>query len=94
MGMSSSEIMVPLVGAIQASISVLLTILFGVVASQFNLLSTNAAKEVSRLTVRLMLPALLIYKVGSEVQQGTAMRYVPILCMSFRSCKFQCADCI
>lgn len=79
MGMSVSELMVPFVGAIQASFSVLLTILFGVLAAQFNLLSTNSAKEVSRLTVRMFLPALLIYKVGSEVQQGTAMRYVPIL---------------
>jgi predicted permease len=81
MGTSSSELMVPFVGAIQASFSVLLTILFGVLASQFNLLSTNAAKEVSRLTVRMFLPALLIYKVGSEVHQGTALRYIPILRM-------------
>ncbi|KAF2714576.1 hypothetical protein K504DRAFT_420497 [Pleomassaria siparia CBS 279.74] len=79
MGMNTSELMVPFVGAIQASFSVLLTIFFGVLVAQFNLLSNNAAKEVSRLTVRMFLPALLIYKVGSELQQGTALRYLPIL---------------
>lgn len=79
--MGASELVIPFVGAIQASVSVLLTIFFGVLAAQFNLLSSNSAKEVSNLCVRMLLPALLITKVGSELQQGTALRYVPILSM-------------
>lgn len=79
MGSSSSELVVPFVGALQASISVLLTIFYGVLAAQFKLLSGTGAKEVSNTCVRLFMPALLIYKVGSELQQGTAIRYLPIL---------------
>jgi len=76
---SAAELAIPFVGAIQAAVSVLLTIFYGVLAAQYNLLSGKAAKEVSNLCVRMFLPALLIYKVGSELQQGTAIRYVPIL---------------
>jgi hypothetical protein len=79
MGIEISELLVPFAGAIQAAFSVLLTIAFGVVAAQCNLLSTNAAKEVSKLCVRMFLPALLIYKIGSNLHQGTAIRYVPLL---------------
>ncbi|KAF2277036.1 uncharacterized protein EI97DRAFT_375477 [Westerdykella ornata] len=76
---SASELVIPFLGALQAAVSVLLTIFYGVVTAQFNLLSGKAAKEVSGLCVRMLLPALLIYKVGSELQQGTALRYLPIL---------------
>ncbi|KAF2734814.1 hypothetical protein EJ04DRAFT_466019, partial [Polyplosphaeria fusca] len=79
MGTSSSELVVPFLGAIQAAFSVLLTIFYGVLTAQFNLLSVDAAKEVSKTSVRMFLPALLIYKIGSELHQGTALRYVPIL---------------
>jgi predicted permease len=75
----ASELAIPFVGAIQAAVSVLLTIFYGVLAAQFNLLSGKSAKEVSNLCVRMFLPALLIYKVGSELQKGTAIRYLPIL---------------
>ncbi|CAO2651705.1 Nn.00g042750.m01.CDS01 [Neocucurbitaria sp. VM-36] len=82
MGVGSAELIVPFLGAIQAAFSVLLTIAFGVVAAQCNLLSTNAAKEVSKLCVRMFLPALLIYKLGSNLHQDTGVRYVPILIWS------------
>jgi predicted permease len=81
MGVDVSELLVPFAGAIQASFSVLLTIAFGVVAAQCNLLSTNAAKEVSKLCVRMFLPALLIYKIGSNLHQETGVRYIPVLSM-------------
>jgi hypothetical protein len=83
MGVDASELLVPFAGAIQASFSVLLTIAFGVIAAQCNLLSTNAAKEVSKLCVRMFLPALLIFKIGSNLHQGTAVRYIPVLSMEF-----------
>lgn len=85
MGTSASELLIPFVGALQASISVLLTITYGVLAAQFKLLSGTGAKEVSNTCVRLFLPALLIFKVGSELQQGTAIRYLPILSMPMES---------
>jgi predicted permease len=79
MGVAAGELIVPFTGAIQAAFSVLLTIAFGVVAAQCNLLSPNAAKEVSKLCVRMFLPALLIYKIGSNLHQDTGVRYVPVL---------------
>ncbi|KAH7346935.1 auxin efflux carrier [Pyrenochaeta sp. MPI-SDFR-AT-0127] len=82
MGVDASELIVPFLGAIQAAFSVLITIVFGVVAAQCNLLSVNAAKEVSKLCVRMFLPALLIYKIGSNLHKDTGVRYVPILIWS------------
>lgn len=84
MGTSAKELVIPFLGAIQAAVSVLLTIWYGVLAAQFKMLSGKTAKEVSTLCVRMLLPALLITKVGSELQQGTAMRYVPIFSTSDR----------
>lgn len=80
--MDTSELIVPFAGAIQASFSVLLTIVFGVIAAQCNLLSVSAAKEISKLCVRMFLPALLIYKIGSNLELDTAIRYVPLLSKS------------
>ncbi len=66
-------------GALQASLSVLLTIGYGVIAAQFDLLKGPATKQISRLCVRLFLPALLITNVGSQLHADTGIRYVPIL---------------
>lgn len=82
MAVDTSELVVPLVGALQASISVLITIFFGVLTAQFNLLSVGAAKEVSRACVRMFLPALLIYKLGTNLDKETGIRYLPILVWS------------
>jgi len=82
MGVDAAELLVPFAGAIQAAFSVLLTIAFGVIAAQCNLLSVNAAKELSKLCVRMFLPALLIYKIGSNLHQETGVRYIPILSKS------------
>lgn len=80
----SSGVLISFAGAVQASISVLLTIFSGVVAAQFGLLSTGAAEEVSKLCVKLLLPCLLISNLGSELQLDTVVRYVPII--SMQSC--------
>ncbi|RDW94532.1 hypothetical protein BP5796_00295 [Coleophoma crateriformis] len=66
-------------GALQASLAVLLTISYGVIASRYGLLKESSSKDISKTCVRLFLPALLITNVGSELKAGTAMRYVPVL---------------
>ncbi|KAK5002797.1 hypothetical protein LTR39_006596, partial [Cryomyces antarcticus] len=75
----ASDIVVPFLGALQASLAVLLTISYGVIAAQFILLSEKSAKEISKTCVRLFLPALLIVNVGSQLHLDTAMKYVPVL---------------
>ncbi|KAI0176257.1 auxin efflux carrier [Hypoxylon sp. FL1284] len=75
----ASEFLISFLGAVQASLSVLLTIGFGVAAAQFGLVTTQAAEEVSRLCVKVLLPCLLIVKLGSELNIDPAGRYVPIV---------------
>lgn len=65
--------------ALQASLAVLLTISYGFIASRFNLLKQSSARDISKLCVRLFLPALLITNVGSELHADTFHRYIPIL---------------
>ena len=75
----AESFVVPFLGALQASISVLLTIFAGVIAAQFNLLSEKSSKEISKLCVRLFLPALLIVNVGSQLHADTGIKYVPVI---------------
>lgn len=63
----ANDILVPFLAALQASVSVLLTILVGVIAVQFELISEPASKEVSKLCTKLFLPALLVTNVGSQL---------------------------
>ena len=66
-------------GALQASLSVLLVIIYGIVAAEFKLLDSASTKKISTICVRLFLPALLITKVGRELDLETGTRYIPIL---------------
>jgi predicted permease len=75
----SSGLLHSFLGALQASLAVLLTISYGAVASRFDLLKESSSRDISKTCVRLFLPALLITKVGSEVHADTAYRYAPVL---------------
>jgi len=75
----SSSVVTSFLGALQASFAVLLTIFYGALAAQFDLLSEGAAKDISKTCVRMFLPALLITNVGSQLHLDSAMRYVPVL---------------
>lgn len=75
----SDELKTSFVGALQASLSVLLVVSYGVIASQLNILKGPTAKQISTLCVRIFLPALLVTNVGSQLHADTGIRYVPIL---------------
>lgn len=64
--------------AIQASLSVLLVIFYGGVAAHLNLLNPSNTKAISKVCVRMFLPALLIVKIGSELHAESAGRYLII----------------
>ncbi|KIW13114.1 hypothetical protein PV08_08301 [Exophiala spinifera] len=66
-------------GALQACLSILLVIFYGVLASQFKLLDGPSSQRISKVCVRMFLPALLITKVGSELHIETGTKYLPIL---------------
>ena len=69
-------------GALQASISILLVIFYGVLANQYKLLDGASSKKISKVCVHMFLPALLITKVGNELHADTGTRYIPILSKS------------
>jgi len=75
----SSGILPSFLGALQASLAVLLTISYGAIASRFNLLKESSSRDISKTCVRLLLPALLITNVGKELHADTVHRYVPVL---------------
>ena len=75
----SSSIGTSFLGAFQASLSVLLTISYSVAAAQFKLLTESSSTDISKLCVRVFMPALLITNLGQELHADTAFRYAPIL---------------
>lgn len=77
-----NELLTSFLGAIQASLSVLLVISYGVIAAQFDILKGESTKQISTLCVRMFLPALLVTNVGSQLHADTGTRYIPILSKS------------
>jgi predicted permease len=69
--------------AIQASLSVLLVIGYGGLAARLGLLDSKNGKIISKICVKMFLPALLLVKIGSELHPGSAHRYLIILLWAF-----------
>ncbi|KAF2023367.1 hypothetical protein EK21DRAFT_118841 [Setomelanomma holmii] len=67
------------VAAIQASLSVLLVISYGGIAAKLGLLTSQHGKAISKICVKMFLPALLLVQIGSELHLGSANRYLIIL---------------
>ncbi|KIV78682.1 hypothetical protein PV11_06306 [Exophiala sideris] len=78
----ASGVLQSFLGALQASISILLVIFYGVLANQYKLLDGASSKKISKVCVHMFLPALLITKVGNELHADTGTRYIPILIWS------------
>jgi predicted permease len=64
--------------AIQASLSVLLVISYGGIAAKLGLLNSTVSKSISKICVRMFLPALLLAQIGSELHAGSVNRYIVI----------------
>lgn len=79
----SSGILPSFLGAVQASLAVFLTISYGVVASRLSILNESSSRDISKMCVRLFLPALLVTNVGEHLHADTAWRYVPVLSKPF-----------
>jgi auxin efflux carrier family protein len=81
--MAQTSLFSTFLAAIQASLSVLLVIFYGIVAARFKLLDSTSAKSISKICVKMFLPALLLTKIGSELHSGSAHRYLIILIWAF-----------
>ncbi|KAF2634283.1 hypothetical protein P280DRAFT_474745 [Massarina eburnea CBS 473.64] len=66
------------VAAIQASLSVLLVISYGGIAAHTGLLDSKNGKAISKICVKMFLPALLLVKLGSEMHPSSAHRYLVV----------------
>jgi predicted permease len=77
--MAQSGLFESFLGAIQASLSVLLVIFYGGMAAKLKILSADNTKPISKLCVRLFLPALLITKLGAQMEVESVGRYGIIL---------------
>ncbi|KAK3984511.1 auxin efflux carrier [Cladorrhinum sp. PSN332] len=77
--MAPSGLLEAFLGAIQASLSALLVISYGAFAAWLKLLDRKSSKPISKVCVRLFLPALLITKVGAELQSSSASNYLVIV---------------
>lgn len=73
--MKPTGILESLLAAVQASLSVLLVLLYGGIASYLNLLDGKTGKIISKICVKMFLPALLLVKLGSEMHLENASRY-------------------
>lgn len=77
--MAPSGLSESFLGAIQASVSVLLVIFYGGIAAKLGILDSKSSKAISKICVRMFLPALLVTKLGSEIHAGSAGRYGTIV---------------
>lgn len=71
------------VAAIQASLSVLLVIFYGGIAAKLGLLNSQHGKAISKICVKMFLPALLLVQIGSELHLESAHRYLIVLLWAF-----------
>lgn len=79
----ASSLLNSFLAAIQASLSVLLVILYGGLAAHLRLLESPVASKISKLCVKMFLPALLFVQIGSELHLESAHRYVIVLVWAF-----------
>ncbi len=76
-----SSLIAPFLGAIQAAVSVLLTVGIGVATAQWGLLNSDSSKHISRTCVNIFLPFLLISNLGEQLHLDTVWHYLPVFSM-------------
>lgn len=78
----SSALGVAIIGALQGSLSVLLTIFYGVIATRCGMITPPTIKDVSTLCANVFLPALLVATIGQSVNAENFLSYLPIFVWS------------
>jgi predicted permease len=73
-----SAIVISALGSFEATFSVLLTLSYGVLAARLSLFDARVVQQVSRLCVDMFLPALIITKVGAEMDAHNLINYIPV----------------
>ncbi|KAI9373524.1 hypothetical protein BJX61DRAFT_378531 [Aspergillus egyptiacus] len=73
------DVITPFLGALQACVSVLLTLSYGVIIRQLGLIQKTSIHDVSGLGVKVLLPALILVHLGEQLNLDNAMNYIPVL---------------
>jgi hypothetical protein len=77
--MAQGSLLTSFLGALQACVSVLLTLGYGVLTRHFGLIQTSSIHDVSGLGVKVFLPALILVHLGEQLKLDNAMNYLPVL---------------
>jgi predicted permease len=77
--MAQGSLLTSFLGALQACVSVLLTLAYGVAARKFGLIQRSSINDVSSLGVKVLLPALILVHLGEQLKLDNALNYVPVL---------------
>ena len=77
--MGAEGFVAPLLGALQACVSVLLTICYGVAAQRVQLIHKGSIEDMAALGVKVLLPALTLVHLGEQLHAGNVINYVPVL---------------
>lgn len=76
-------VLIPLLGALQACVSVLLTMGYGAAAQRLRLIQKSSVDDIAGLGMKLFLPALIVVHLGEQLEVGIVGNYVPVLGMCF-----------
>ncbi|KAJ0416396.1 auxin efflux carrier [Aspergillus carlsbadensis] len=77
--MPQGSLLTSFLGALQACVSVLLTLGYGALTRHFGLIQTSSIHDVSGLGVKVFLPALILVHLGEQLKLDNAMNYLPVL---------------
>lgn len=69
----------PFLGALQACVSVLLTMCYGVAARRLHLLHETTINDMLGLGMKLLLPALVVVHLSEQLHLCTAVNYIPVM---------------
>ncbi|KAL4923427.1 Auxin Efflux Carrier superfamily [Aspergillus undulatus] len=73
-----SSLLTSFLGALQACVSVLLTLSYGAAARKLGLIQRSSIHDVSGLGMKVLLPALILVHLGEQLQLGNVLNYVPV----------------
>jgi len=77
-----STLIVSALGALQASVSVLITLGYGLIAARLGMVREGTARDVASLCRNIFLPALLITDIESQLDHRNVLNYAPIFTWS------------
>ncbi|KAL4904432.1 hypothetical protein BDW74DRAFT_30798 [Aspergillus multicolor] len=80
--MAQGSLLTSFLGALQACVSVLLTLAYGAAARKFGLIQRASIHDVSSLGVKVLLPALILVHLGEQLRLSNVLNYVPVLAWS------------